>query len=285
MKFNLGQKSLHYTSALFTALLIAACGQSNAPEKAKENSPETTTERSIFSDITKEEKLKGLTIQMVTANVALPFCEDKECLSIDVQSLVTEDPWLDQWIEQRIAHVVLDQIDSKQALSLQQAVNRFVESSDHWLKQQKKHQPYSLKMSTRIAMQRNEYVLLQVLVDAKIKDVDIQQRSYFFTSNRKTQQQLSLLDVIAKDKQTQMHQLVQQQYQEWLDGLTAEERKAAPKTLYWGQADWFFDEEGIGLHYRSQQIAESLPQFAIYLTQAQTKTLLDPTVYQVLFED
>ena len=43
------------------------------------------------------------------------------------------------------------------------------------------------------------------------------------------------------------------------------------KTLYWGQADWFFDGEGVGLHYQANQITKDAPQLDIYLTTEQTK--------------
>ncbi|MGP4882628.1 hypothetical protein ACTXQV_65410, partial [Klebsiella pneumoniae] len=50
----------------------------------------------------------------------------------------------------------------------------------------------------------------------------------------------------------------------------ADVKKQAPKTLYWGQADWFFDGEGVGLHYQANQITKDAPQLDIYLTTEQT---------------
>ena len=54
---------------------------------------------------------------------------------------------------------------------------------------------------------------------------------------------------------------------------TADVNKQAPKTLYWGQADWFFDGEGVGLHYQANQITKDAPQLDIYLTTEQTKNI------------
>ncbi len=67
-----------------------------------------------------------------------------------------------------------------------------------------------------------------------------------------------------------MHQIVQTAYQDWLKKQSADV-KNAPKTLYWGQADWFFDGEGVGLHYQANQITKDAPQLDIYLTTEQTK--------------
>lgn len=53
--------------------------------------------------------------------------------------------------------------------------------------------------------------------------------------------------------------------------------------LYWGQADWFFDQEGIGLHYRTHEIVKDGTQLDIYLTKAQTQQVLKADVYTQLF--
>ncbi len=63
----------------------------------------------------------------------------------------------------------------------------------------------------------------------------------------------------------------------------ADVKKDAPKTLYWGQADWFFDGEGVGLHYQANQITKDAPQLDIYLTTEQTKKILQPEVYEQMF--
>ena len=270
--------------AVVLALLVSACERKDSASAPAVTESDTASVSGVLSPVNPKEDLKGLTIQMIKPELALPFCEHKECLQIDIQSLSTTDVWLDQWIEQRISTAILDLLESKQAMNLQQAVNRFVEASDQWQQQNKQHTPYQLEISTRIAMQRAEYVLLQVLVNAKVKDAEIQQRSYFFNSQRHEQKQLSVLDVIAPTQQQQMHALVQAEYQKWRAGLPADQAQAAPKTLYWGQADWFFDEEGIGLHYRAGQIADALPQFSIYFNREQTEKLLQKEIFKTLFQ-
>ncbi|MFW1844968.1 hypothetical protein ACG9YY_18915, partial [Acinetobacter pittii] len=57
---------------------------------------------------------------------------------------------------------------------------------------------------------------------------------------------------------------------------TADINKEAPKTLYWGQADWFFEGEGVGLHYQAKQINKEAPQLDIYLSKEHTKKILKP---------
>ncbi|ENU10351.1 hypothetical protein [Acinetobacter calcoaceticus] len=234
-------------------------------------------------NIEKAEVLPFLNLQQVKADYALPFCEKKNCIDVDIQTIKTQDAWLNEWIAKSQAKVIQDQIDLKKDLSLQQAINAYVKKSDEWQDKYSKNRAYELHLHTRIASQRNQYVLLQLGLDTKQEELTIKDRYYFFVADRKLHKSLSLLDVLKKDQQTAMHQMVQVAYQDWLKKQTVEIKKEAPKTLYWGQADWFFDGEGIGLHYQANQITKEAPQLDIYLSTEQTKKILQPKVYEQMF--
>ena len=230
-----------------------------------------------------DQPLVPLKLQSQDAKFALPFCEKKNCIDIQIQSIQTQDTWLNGWVENRQARVLQDQIGLDQKLSLQAAINAYVKKSDAWQAAVKTNKAYTLGMSTRIAAQRNQYVLLQLGVDAKQEEVTIKDRYYFYVADRRLQKQLSLLDVIDPNKRNAMHSIVQQGYQDWLKKQSRDVKAEAPTTLYWGRADWFFDQEGIGVHYRAQEISEDAPQLDIYLSKAQTQAMLQPTVYQQMF--
>ncbi|MBP2605107.1 hypothetical protein [Acinetobacter calcoaceticus] len=234
-------------------------------------------------NIEKAEVLPFLNLQEVKADYALPFCEKKNCIDVDIQTIKTQDAWINDWIAKSQTKVIQDQIDLKKDLSLQQAVNAYVKKSDEWQDKYSKNRAYELHLHTRIASQRNQYVLLQLGLDTKQEELTIKDRYYFFVADRKLHKSLSLLDVLKKDQQTVMHQMVQVAYQDWLKKQTVEIKKEAPKTLYWGQADWFFDGEGIGLHYQANQITKEAPQLDIYLSTEQTKKILQPEVYEQMF--
>ncbi|MGE8599675.1 hypothetical protein [Acinetobacter calcoaceticus] len=234
-------------------------------------------------NIEKAEVLPFLNLQQVKADYALPFCEKKNCIDVDIQTIKTQDAWINDWIAKSQTKVIQDQIDLKKDLSLQQAINAYVKKSDEWQDKYSKNRAYELHLHTRIASQRNQYVLLQLGLDTKQEELTIKDRYYFFVADRKLHKSLSLLDVLKKDQQTAMHQMVQVAYQDWLKKQTVEIKKEAPKTLYWGQADWFFDGEGIGLHYQANQITKEAPQLDIYLSTEQTKKILQPEVYEQMF--
>ena len=229
------------------------------------------------------EVLPYLNIQEAKADYALPFCEKKNCIEIDIQTIKTQDAWLNHWIANHQSNVIQAQIDSKQNMTLQQAVNAFVKKSDIWQEEFPKNKAYELHLQTRVASQRNQYVLLQVSINTLQADVSIKERQYFFVADRKLKKSLSVLDVIDPKKQNQLNTWVQEKYAEWLEKQDKDVKKQAPKKLYWGQSDWFFDGEGIGLHYRANEIVEESTQLDIYLSKAQTQQILKAEIFQKMF--
>lgn len=229
------------------------------------------------------EVLPYLNIQEAKADYALPFCEKKNCIEIDIQTIKTQDAWLNHWIANHQSNVIQAQIDSKQNMTLQQAVNAFVKKSDIWQEEFPKNKAYELHLQTRVASQRNQYVLLQVSINTLQADVSIKERQYFFVADRKLKKSLSILEVIDPKKQNQLNTWVQEKYAEWLEKQDKDVKKQAPKKLYWGQSDWFFDGEGIGLHYRANEIVEESTQLDIYLSKAQTQQILKAEIFQKMF--
>ena len=265
------------------AVLVLAGLAVSACDSSKQSQDQQNSDSASIFKQDKAEVLPYLHILQQPAKIALPFCETKNCIDIDIQTLVTQDQWLNDWMAKTQAMVIQDQIGLKQNMSLQQAVNAYVKKSDEWQSKYSKNPAYQLSLYTRIAYQRNEYVLLQVGVDSKQEDVKVNERYYFAVADRKKQQGVTLLDIIEPKQQVYMNELVQKAYQDWLKQQTPEARQKAPKKLYWGQADWFFDSEGIGLHYRSLQIVEEGKQLDIYLSKAQTQQVLKADIYKNMF--
>ncbi len=264
-------------SLLGMSLLLSACDDAKKPQQ-----PESEKKASVFAP-EKAEVLPYLNIQEQPAKIALPFCENKSCIDLDIQTVQTADAWLNTWIERNQALVVQDQIGQKQQMSLQQAIDAYVKKSDAWQDEFKANRPYSLTMYTRIPYQRNQYVLLQIGVNTVQEDRKVKDRHYFFVADRRAQKNVMLLEIIDAGQQLNMDAIVQQAYAKWLKAQDEAVRAAAPKKLYWGQADWFFDQEGIGLHYRTHEIAKDGKQLDIYLTKAQTQQVLKAAVYQHMF--
>ena len=264
---------------LISTLLLVACDSKQ--DQSKKNAQEQAESEPI--QVENPDVLPYLDMQETKADYALPFCEKKNCIEIEIQTIKTQDTWLNKWIETHQAWVIQNQVGLNQEMTLQQAVNAYIKKSDAWEAEFPKNKAYELHMQTRIASQRNQYVLLQVSVDTKQAEVSVKARQYLYVADRKLKKNLTILDVIQPQKQNALNNLIQQKYQEWLDQQDMLVKKSAPKKLFWGQSDWFFDGEGIGLHYRAGEISEDAPQFDIYLDKAQTQQMLKPDVFQKMF--
>lgn len=270
-------------SSLFKICVLGFCisGLLACDAKNKEKSEAETAQ--VGQSEPRNDILPFLNIQQAPAEYALPFCEKSNCIEMDIQTIQTQDTWMNQWIERSQAQVIQNQIDLNQAMSLQQAINAYVKKSDAWQAEFKKNQAYELHLNTRIASQRNQYVLLQVIVNSKQHGVTVKDRGYFFVADRKIPKQLSLLDVIQKRQQNTLNNMIQVKYAEWLSEQSADVQKTAPEKLYWGQSDWFFDGEGVGLHYRANEIVKDGSQLDLYLNKQQTQQVLKTDVFEKMF--
>ncbi|MEB3767416.1 hypothetical protein [Acinetobacter sp. MD2] len=267
---------------LMTGVLLVTIGLLAACQKQSDHT-QTASEPVASPSVQNTDVLPYLNIQPQAAKYALPFCEKKNCIDINIQTLKTQDQWLNQWIEKSQSQVIQAQIVLKQNLSLQDAINAYVKASDTWQQQFSENQPYQLHMITRIAAQRNQYVLLQLQLDTHQADITVKDRQYFFVADRKQQKNLSILDVVDSAQQMQVDQWVQQAYQIWLKKQPQTSAQLAPKKLYWGQAEWFFDGEGVGLHFRANEIVKNSKQLDIFFTKQQTKQVVKSVVFERMF--
>ena len=271
-------KPLFAVSIMIGMMALTAC------DHPKKNETDTAQNKNQVSTHTeKAEVLPYLNMQEAKADYALPFCEKKNCIDVDIQTIKTQDAWLNIWIAKNQANVIQQQIEQNKNLTLQQAVNAYVKKSDEWQDKYSKNKAYELRLTTRIASQRNQYVLLQIGVDTQQEDIAVKDRFYFFVADRKLQKNLTVLDVIQKNQQNELNNIIQAHYQQWIEKQSTEVKKQVPKKLYWGQADWFFDGEGIGFHYRANEISKDAPQLDIYLTTEQSKQILQSEIYQQMF--
>ena len=271
-------KPLFAVSLMIGMMALTACDH---PKKNETDSAQATEQHTAAGE--KAEVLPYLNMQEAKADYALPFCEKKNCIDVDIQTIKTQDEWLNAWIAKNQANVIQQQIEQNKNLTLQQAINAYVKKSDEWQDKYSKNKAYELHLNTRIASQRNQYVLLQVGVNAQQEDIAVKDRFYFFVADRKLQKSLSVLDVIQKNQQNALNDIIQAHYQQWIEKQSPEVKKQVPKKLYWGQADWFFDGEGIGVHYRANEISKDAPQLDIYLSTEQSKQMLQPDIYQQMF--
>ncbi len=270
------------------SVLIGCDAQAPATEQKRQSSqqaPSQTTQVQTPAPVPAAETvLPYLNIKPQPAAVVMPQCQTRPCTKLELNSLHTQDAWLNHWLSQRQAQVIAAQIQlNGKDLSLQQVVNRYVKASAHWKNAAAHHQPYHLNLNTQLGYQKNGYVLVQLQINSVQGETQIKDRVYFFVANRHTQQSVELKHIVAPKQQQTMNQIMQSAYQAWKAQQQTLAISALPEKLTWQTAEWFYDQQGIGLHFRSDEIAPNSPQWDLYLTAEQTRRVLKPDVYQALF--
>ena len=120
-------KPLFAVSIMIGIMALTACDH---PKQKDNNSEKSAAEQSAHAE--KAEVLPYLNMQEAKADYALPFCEKKNCIDVDIQTIKTQDEWLNGWIAKNQANVIQQQIEQNKNLTLQQAVNAYVKKSDEW---------------------------------------------------------------------------------------------------------------------------------------------------------
>ena len=213
-------KPLFAVSLMIGMMALTACDH---PKKNETDSAQATEQHTAAGE--KAEVLPYLNMQEAKADYALPFCEKKNCIDVDIQTIKTQDQWLNTWIAKNQANVIQQQIEQNKNLTLQQAINAYVKKSDEWQDKYSKNKAYELRLTTRIASQRNQYVLLQIGVDTQQEDIAVKDRFYFFVADRKLQKNLTVLDVIQKNQQNELNNIIQAHYQQWIEKQSTEVKK------------------------------------------------------------
>lgn len=237
---------------------------------------------------TKQEKEQGyvnLSAMPVTADYALPFCEKKYCIDVEIFGFKSQDEWFNQWVAQQSADLIRQQLGLKQKLSLQAAVDAFVNASDDWQTEVDNANaiPWRLHIQPRIAMQHDAITLLQLQAEYRLGETVIPNRNYYFILDRKQQQQRRLYDVIIPQHRVAFMDFIQSQYMAWQQDLSEKDKAKLPEKLYWANQDWFFDTEGIAVYYRAVDYGiNNAPDLTIYLSAAQAQKWVQPETLKQL---
>ena len=275
--------------ALYLALLVTltACNDAKAPVETPvkvEAAPSVAPKAVATVEVEAAQVLPYLAAQPAPAQFVLPKCSAQHCLAININSLSTGDAWFNAWLSARQAEVLMLQLQQDPAnLSLQQAVNRYAAASKEWQQQYHQHQAFRLDLDTAVVYQKNGIVLLQIQVNSHQAETKVLDRLYFFVADRNKQQHLPVKQVIAPDYAKTLQDILNQHYKKWLSTQSDQVKTAAPTQLAWQQGQWFYDQEGIGLHFRAGQISPTAEQLDVYLNAAQSKRVLKAQLYQILF--
>lgn len=249
-------------NAISFILLVVGALYGCVPQK------DTRTEEAVY--LQEKEQQQGYPVLIATpesADYGLPFCEKQYCIDVEIFSFNSEDKWFNQLVNQQIADLIRQQLGIDQKLSLQLAVDEFVRRSDQW-QETKENEPWSVYIQPRVVLQQGEIAVTQIQTEYTLGDKSIPQQFYYTVADRKEQKLFKLYDMVEETKRVEFGLYIQQQYEQWRE--QSEYKQQLKAQIYWANQDWFFDDEGIGIYYRGQDLAENAEEsidenFTIYL--------------------
>lgn len=214
------------------------------------------TQEQALQEQAKEQGYPVLIASPHVADYGLPFCEKKYCIEIEIQSFQSQDTWFNQFTDFKISELIRKQLDIKEKLTLQQAVDAFVAKSDSW-QAEHPNQPWSMQISSRVPMQQKEIAVLQLQTTYVLGDKTIPEHNYFFMVDRKAKKQILIYDVIKPEARLAFGDFIQQAYQKWQEQLGPEYKDKTPSKIGWASQDWLIDEQGVTLYYRASDLQAS----------------------------
>ena len=253
---------------------LISCGDQPKNEAQQKQTQDT---------VEKSNALSHLKANEYTLKFDSKICSEQLCELIQIQSLKTADPWLNQQIEHSLAKVIQDQLNQPESLNLKQASEKYLNESKKWVNEFALNQPYELNIHTKIPSQENQFALIQMIVNSKQAEVTVKDRGYFVVYDRKMQRKVNIGDVIQENQINDFQRILNTAYRKWLKQQPSDVKALSPAALDWKNAEWFFDHEGIGLHYRANELVKGGDQLDIFLNQKQTKQILKKEIYQKMF--
>lgn len=270
-------KAIHFT-ALTTVLVatLSACSKPSEEEQQKQ----------VETEQVKKQGYENLIAMPVISDYALPFCENEYCIDVEVFGFKSKDQWFNDFVKTQNADLIRQQLGISQKLSLQRAVNEFVQRSDAWREIQleenihAKPQAWSMYIKPRVAMQQSEMALLIINTSYQLGEEGVPQQQYFYVVDRKAKKSWRLYDAINENQRVSFTHFIQAQYETWREQVSAdlsdEDQAKLPTKVYWANQDWFFDEQGVAIYYRFNDLCEECEatngkDFTIYLSPTQSQ--------------
>jgi len=270
-------KAIHFTA--LTMVLVATLSACSKPSEEEQ-------QEQVETEQVKKQGYENLIAMPVIADYALPFCEDEYCIDVEVFGFKSKDQWFNDFVKTQNADLIRQQLGISQKLSLQRAVNEFVQRSDAWREIQlaenkhAKSQAWSMYIKPRVAMQQGEMALLIINTSYQLGEEAVPELQYFYVVDRKAKKSWRLYDAINENQRVSFTHFVQAQYETWREQVSAdlsdEDQAKLPTKVYWANQDWFFDEQGVAIYYRFNDLCEECEatngkDFTIYLSPTQSQ--------------
>ena len=250
-------------------------------------SPPVPPESKEDSYLNQQQEKQGYPILIATPQIAdygLPFCEKKYCIDVEIFSFKSQDLWFNEYVNQKIANLMTQQLGLQHKLSLQMAINEFVKMSDLW-QEEHPQQAWSIYVQPRVVFQHNEIAVLEVKTQYLADNRNPQAKTFYDVIDRKRQRSIRLYDLVKPESRVDFGGYLLGEYRKWLKDKN--DYQDYPEKIYWANQDWFIDEEGLAIYYRATDFnsEDQGRPLVVYLSPAQLKAWIDDKyLHDILYE-
>lgn len=222
-----------------------------------------------------------LQVSAVKANYSVPACEDKGCSQVDIQRLETSQPWINQFLDQQILKLSNVQLSEKTAklTTLQANVDRFMAAAKADSAARQRPVPYSMQVSPVFLGELGDVARFKISAAFYTGGAHGSALDNYYNLDMQRKKQLVLADILLPQQQQALHDVVHQQYVDWV------KRTAAGTDMVQYEKDWPFKltqnfslgDQGLLLAYGQYEIGPyvvGMPEFII--PYAQLSGILKP---------
>ena len=248
--------------ACSSLLGITACQKHNeTAEQVKTPTPATTAAQAATGE---------LNAKTMKANYVLPACEGDGCPQVDIQRLETDKPWINQFLDQKILELSNVQLSEQPAklTTLQANVDRFVQAAKQDSIARGAPVPYTMQITPEFLGEKGNTALFKLSAAFYTGGAHGSALDNYYTLDLKQKKQLRLADIMLAEQQPKLHELVHQQYADWVkqNDLSADLAKYEQDWPFKLTDNFTFGSEGLVFSYGQYEIgpyAVGMPEFTI----------------------
>lgn len=159
-----------------------------------------------------------LDVTTLKASYSLPACASEGCAQVDIQRLETGKAWINQFLDQKILELSYVQLNEQPAkiTTLQASVDRFVQAARQASIADGEPVPYSMQVTPEFLGEKGTIALFKISVAFYTGGAHGSALDHYYNLDLKQKKALKLSDIVLAEQQPKLHELVQQQYTDWI---------------------------------------------------------------------
>lgn len=212
----------------------------------------------------------ALMVKQVEAAYNLPTCEGEGCPEISIKRLETNDPWVTQFLDQKIKDFSKTQSpdEAKKSTTLQQNIDQFVQAAKQDSAERGAPVPYTMNIEAEYLGEKAGLFLFEIEADFYTGGAHGSALKNYYVLDTQAKKQLQLADIIVAGQKQKLHDLVYQEFVKWIkeNDPTTDLKQYEEMWKFQLTDNFTFDKKGLEFQYGQYEIAPyaaGMPAFTV----------------------